>query len=119
MDFMTCLPQSRGFTTIMVVVDRLSKYAHFAPLPPHFNALRVANLFIETVVKHHGFPKTLISDRDSVFLNDVWEEMLRLSGTKLHFTTAYHPQSDGQTEVRNRGWSSTCARSSRISRINE
>ena len=103
MDFVTSLPQSWGFTTIMVVVDRLSKYAHFAPLPPHFNALRVANLFIETVVKHHGFPKTLVSDRDSVFLNDVWEDMLRLSGTKLHFTTAYHPQSDGQTEVRNRG----------------
>lgn len=103
MDFVTCLPQSRGFTTIMVVVDRLTKYAHFAPLPPHFNALRVANLFIETVLKHHGFPKTLVSDRDSVFLNDVWEDMLRLSGTKLHFTTAYHPQSDGQTKVRNRG----------------
>ena len=45
MDFVTSLPQSRGFTTIMVVVDRLTKYAHFAPLPPHFNALRVANLF--------------------------------------------------------------------------
>ena len=61
MDFVTSLPQSRGFTTIMVVVDRLTKYAHFAPLRPHFNALRVANLFIETVVKHHGFPKTLVS----------------------------------------------------------
>ncbi|KAL1550842.1 hypothetical protein AAHA92_18755 [Salvia divinorum] len=103
MDFITSLPTSRGFTTIMVVVDRLSKYAHFAPLPPHFNALRVANLFIDTVVKHHGFPKTLVSDRDSVFLNEVWAELLRLSGTKLNFTTTYHPQSDGQTEVRNRG----------------
>ena len=101
MDFITSLPQSRGFIVIMVVVDRLSKYAHFAPLPTSFNALRVANLFIDTVVKHHGFLKTLVSDRDSVFLNDIWEEMLRLSGTKIHFTTAYHPQSDGQTEVRN------------------
>lgn len=103
MDFITSLPPSRGFTTIMVVVDRLTKYAHFAPLPPRFDAWRVANLFIDTVVKHHGFPKTLVSDRDPLFLNEVWESMLRLSGTKLNFTTAYHPQSDGQTEVRNRG----------------
>lgn len=103
MDFITGLPQSRGFTAIMVVVDRLSKYAHFAPLPTQFDAWRVANVFVDTVVKHHGFPKTLVLDRDSVFLNEVWENLLRLSGTKLQFTTAYHPQSDGQTEVRNRG----------------
>lgn len=103
MDFIVGLPQSRGYTVIMVVVDRLSKYAHFVPLPTHFDALRVAQLFITTVVRHHGFPKTLVSDRDSVFLNATWEEMLRLSGTKLQFLTAYHPQSDGQTEVRNRG----------------
>ncbi|XP_042029888.1 uncharacterized protein LOC121776789 [Salvia splendens] len=94
---------SRGYTVIMVVVDHLSKYAHFAPLPTKFDALRVAHLFINTVVRHHGFLKTLVSDRDSVFLNATWEEMLRLSGAKLHFSTAYHPQSDGQTEVRNRG----------------
>ncbi|XP_042018422.1 uncharacterized protein LOC121766112 [Salvia splendens] len=67
MDFITGLPPSRGYTTIMVVVDRLSKYAHFAPLPTKFDALRVAHLFINTVVRHHGFPKTLVSDRDSVF----------------------------------------------------
>ncbi|XP_042065700.1 uncharacterized protein LOC121809231 [Salvia splendens] len=103
MDFITGLPQSRGYTTIMVVVDRLSKYAHFAALPTRFDALRVAHLFVNTVVRHHGFPKTLVSDRDSVFLNAVWEEILRLSGTKLNFTTAYHPQSDGQTEIRNKG----------------
>ncbi|KAL1551486.1 hypothetical protein AAHA92_19326 [Salvia divinorum] len=103
MDFITGLPPSRGYTVIMVAVDRLSKYAHFAPLPAKFDALRVARLFIDTVVKHHGFPKTLVSDRDPIFLSATWEHMLRLSGTKLHFTTAYHPQSDGQTEVRNRG----------------
>lgn len=103
MDIVIGLLSSRGYTAIMVVVDRLSKYAHFAPLPPRFDAWRVANLFVETVVKHHGFPKTLVSDRDAIFLNEVWENLLRLSGTKLHFTTAYHPQSDGQTEVRNRG----------------
>ena len=103
MDFVTGLPQSRGYTVIMVVVDILSKYAHFAPLPTRFDALRVAHLFVNTVVRHHGFPKTLVSYRDSVFLNQIWEEIMRLSGTKLNFSTAYHPQSDGQTEVRNRG----------------
>lgn len=70
-DFIVGLPQSRGYTTIMVVVDHLSKYAQFAPLPTSFNVLRVATLFIDTVVKHHRFPKTLVSDRDSVFLNDI------------------------------------------------
>lgn len=87
----------------MVVVDRLSKYAHFALLPTRFDAWRVANLFMDTVVKHHGFPATLVSDRDSVFLNEIWENLLGLSGMKLPFTTAYHPQSDGQMEVQNRG----------------
>lgn len=103
MDFITGLPQSRGFTAIMVIVDRLSKYAHFAPLPTRFDAWRVANLFVDTVVKHHRLPKTLVSDLNSVFLNEVWEILMKLSGTKLQFTTAYHPQSDGQTEVHNRG----------------
>lgn len=84
---------------IMVVVNRLSKYAHFAPLPTRFNALKVSHLFVNMVVRHHGFPKTLVSDRDSVFLNQCWEDLMRLSGTKLNFLTAYHPQSDGQTEV--------------------
>lgn len=103
MDFITGLPPSRGYTAIMVVVDRLAKYAHFAALPTRFDALRVAQLFVNTVVRHHGFPKTLVSDRDSVFLNKIWEEIMRLIGTKLNFSTAYHPQSDGQTEVGNRG----------------
>lgn len=95
MDFITCLPPSRGYTAIMVVVDWLSKYAHFTLLPTRFNALRVAHLFVNTVVRHHEFPKTLFSDRDSVFLNNIWVETMRLSGTKLNFSTAYHPQSNG------------------------
>lgn len=58
-----------------MVVDRFSKYAHFAALPTRFDTLRVAHLFVNTVVHHHGFPKTLVSDRGSVFLNAVWEEI--------------------------------------------
>ena len=80
MDFINGLPQSRGYTTIMVVVDRLSKYAHFAAQPTCFDALRVAHLFVNTAVRPHGFPKTLVLDRDSVFLNAVWEKKLGLVG---------------------------------------
>ena len=71
MDFITGLSPSRGFTSVMVAVERLSKYAHFALLPVRYNALKIANLFIETEVKHHGFPETLVSDRDPIFLNNV------------------------------------------------
>lgn len=85
MDFITGLPPSRGYTAIMVVVDRLSKYAHFAPLPTRFDVLRVTHLFINTIVRHHGFPKTLVSDRDAVFFNNTWEEMLRLSAQSFIF----------------------------------
>ncbi|VFQ82654.1 unnamed protein product [Cuscuta campestris] len=98
MDFITGLPPSRGITVIMVVVDRLSKYTHFGLLPTGFDAPRVAHLFLDTVVKHHGFPSTIISDRDSVFMSSFWRELMKLSGTTLKFSTAYHPQ----TEVMNR-----------------
>ncbi|VFR02721.1 unnamed protein product [Cuscuta campestris] len=103
MDFITGLPPSRGFTVIMVVVDRLSKYAHFGLLPTGFDAPRVAQVFLEVVVKHHGFPGAIFSDRDSVFMSLFWRELMRLSGTSLKFSTAYHPQTDGQSEVINRG----------------
>ena len=102
MDFIVGLPSSYGYTAIMVVVDRLSKYAHFGPLHPGFDAAKEAKLFVNTVVKLHGFPERLLSDRDAIFMSDFWTELLSLSGTKLQFTTAYHPQTDGQMEVTNR-----------------
>ena len=102
MDFIVGLPPSYGYTAIMVVVDRLSKYAHFGALPTGFDALKVAKLFVRTVVKLHGFPEKLLTDRDTIFMSDFWKELLTMSGTKLQFTTAYHPQTDGQSEVTNR-----------------
>ena len=69
MDFMTALPVSRGMSTILMVVDRLSKYAHFRALPPYFTAVKVAELVVDNVVKHHGFPKSIVSNHDMVFVS--------------------------------------------------
>jgi len=102
MDFVTHLPSSNGFTTILVVVDRFSKGVHLGALPAHYTAFKVANLFLNIVCKLHGFPRSIISDRDPIFISSFWRELFRLSGTTLRMSTAYHPQSDGQTEVMNR-----------------
>ncbi|GKC30489.1 ty3-gypsy retrotransposon protein [Tanacetum coccineum] len=102
MDFITGLPPSKGVTVILVVVDHLTKYAHFGVLPTSFNAPKVAELFLEIVIKHHGVPKTIVSDRDPFFVSNFWKQIFELSGTKLNHSTAYHSQTDEQTEVVNR-----------------
>lgn len=94
MDFITGLPPSNGFTVIMVVVDRLSKYSHFAPLKADFNSFKVAEAFLHNIVCLHGFPRSLVSDRDKVFTSSFWKYLFKLSGTMLAMSSAYHPQSD-------------------------
>ena len=102
MDFIDGLPKSAGKSVIMVVVDRFSKAAHFIALAHPYSALSVAQAYLDNVFKLHGCPQSIVSDRDSVFTSEFWKEFFSLQGVELKMTSAYHPQSDGQTEVVNR-----------------
>ncbi|WVZ08837.1 hypothetical protein V8G54_022183 [Vigna mungo] len=102
MDFIEGLPASKCKQVIYVRVDRLSKVAHFMSLKHPYSATEVAQSFLDNVFKFHGFPDSITSDRDAIFVSQFWKELMSLQGVQLQFSSAYHPQTDGQSEVMNR-----------------
>jgi Reverse transcriptase (RNA-dependent DNA polymerase)/RNase H-like domain found in reverse transcriptase/Integrase zinc binding domain/Integrase core domain/Retroviral aspartyl protease len=102
MDFITHLPLVAGFDSVLTVVDRLSKMVRFIPTTTTATAKDVAHLVFDNVVCLFGVPIDIVSDRDPKFVSEFWEELWKLFGTRLSRSTAYHPQSDGQSEIMNR-----------------
>jgi hypothetical protein len=96
MDFIMGLPHtSRGYNSIWVIVDYLTKSAHFIPMATTYRVHQYVELYIAHIVRYHGIPKTFISDRGSVFVTRFWEQLHECLGTHLIPSSVYHPQTDG------------------------
>ena len=93
---------SFGKQVIFVVVDRLSKATHFMALSHPYSAADVAQSFLDHVFKLHGFPDSIIRDKDSIFLSQFWQDLMAFQGVQVQLSTAYHPQTNDQTEIVNR-----------------
>ena len=99
MDFVVGLPRSpRGKDAIWDVNDRLTKVAHFIPMKTTNSTSDLVPLYIKEVVRFHGVPKSIVSNRDSKFLSNFWKSLHGALGTGLDLSTAFHPQTDGQSE---------------------
>ncbi|KAI4321445.1 hypothetical protein MLD38_034825 [Melastoma candidum] len=99
MDFVTNLPRTvQGFDSVWVIVDRLTKSAHFIPISVTYSVAKLAKLYVKEVIRLHGVPSVIVSDRDARFTSRFWSNIQRSLGTRLNMSTAFHPQTDGQTE---------------------
>ena len=99
MDFVTKLPNTlRGYDSIWVIVDRLTKSAHFIPINISFPVSKLAEIYISAIMKMHSVPLCIVSDRDPRFTSDFWKSLQEALGSKLRLSSTYYPQTDGQTE---------------------
>jgi len=100
-DFITDLPKSEGYDTILVVIDRLTKRDHFIPYSKDLDAQQFTHLFMKEIVRLHGIPHDIITDRGTLFTSDLWKETTGKLGIQRRLSTAFHPQTDRQTERTN------------------
>ena len=99
MDFVSRLPcTSSGCNAIWVIVDRLTKTAHFLPIKKTYSMDKLARLYVNRIVCLHEAPVSIVSDRGATFTSVFWQELHKAMGTRLDFSTAFHPQTDGQSE---------------------
>ena len=99
MDFITGLPKNFGHhDSIMVVINKLSKEAHFIPIKSTYKVVNITDIFMKEIFKLHGVPKAIVLDRDAKFTGNIWKYLFKGLGTQLNFSTVYHPQTDGKIE---------------------
>ena len=106
MDFVSGFPVSTdwkedSYDSILVIVDRLTKMVHYEPVKVTINAPGLAEVIIDVVVRHHGLPDSIVTDRGSLFTSKFWSSLCYFLGIKRRLSTAFHPQTDGQTERQN------------------
>jgi IS30 family transposase len=98
MDFIVGLSRTqKGNNSIWVIVDRLTKVAHFLAVKANYSVSRLAELYVDNILKLHGASKSIVSDRGPQFTAQSWKSLHASLGTKLNYSTAFHPQTDGQT----------------------
>lgn len=102
MDFVESLPKVHGKSVILTVVDRFLKYVHFIALGHPYTTSSVARAFFNDIVRLHRFPESIVSDCDPVFTGNVWRDLFCRAGVQLRFSSAFHPQTDGQSEAVNK-----------------
>jgi len=99
MDFIVGLPRTQnGHDAIWVIVDRLTKLAHFVPVKQNYRVDKLADLYVDNILRLHGAPKSIVSDRGPQFTTRFWKSLHESIGTTLQYSSAYHPQMDGQTK---------------------
>ena len=99
MDFVTGLPRTqKGNDSIWVIIDRITKVAHFIPVKTTFGEATLARIYLKEIIRLHGIPRKIVLGRGTQFTSKLWMSLQQAMSTKLDFSTAYHPQTDGQIE---------------------